>query len=562
MLPLQFFGQNLHFAINLFAALVFFAVFWLYFDAWTISRSGKELIKSGSFLLLALAFVVHSTVIEQSVLGKSLLGSVSETISTILRIVAYVGIIIGQVIDPLQPKPKLDGLEADQFDPNEPAALVPPPQTPASSSEQTPPSTPSQAAGIFAVGTLAKFSHLLLPAGAIAIAGLYWRRATTGLERHLKPVAIAFMFLSGFEILALASLLRSTTNPILAKWVAAFGPLWIAEQLFLLVGAIILGRWVWRYLTRRFLSQLFMIFTTLTLTVFLVTTISFTFLLVNNVQKESLDNLKTAANVLNYALNAKKAETLANGSAIAENAAIINAVVAHDTKTLTSLTSSFLHDKKQSSLIITTDAGQVLLRAQDPSRYGDSLSSDTLVRRALIGEASSSIISQNGVLAPVIYVNSTTPIRDTSKQIIGTVTVGLVADNAFVDGIKHSTGLDSGIYAGNVRSATTFVAPDGLSRLVGVKDTNTSVQTTVLKQGKTFSGSVSILNRHFLAVYAPLKDVDNTVVGMLFIGAPQTSILQTAGHSVELTFVVTAVLLLLAIIPAYLISRYLAKQLE
>lgn len=547
MLPLQFFGQNLHFALNLFAALVFFAVFWLYFDAWTVSRNFKEFIKFASFLLVALGFLVHSTVIEQTVLGKSLLGDVSETIATMLRITGYIGIIIGQVIDPLQPKPKLEGLDAEQFDPNEPAPLVPPPSRPAAA---------------FLSSGLANFSHFLLPAGVLAIAVLYWRRATTGLERHLKPVAIAFLFLFGFEVLAMANLLRTTANPTLAKLVAAFGPLWVAEQLLLLAGAIVLGRWVWRYLTRRFLSQLFMIFTTLTLTIFLVTAVSFTFLLVNNVQKESLRNLETAANVLSYAINAKKAETLANGSAIAENAAVVNAVIAHDNKTLTSLTSNFLHDKKQSSLIITSDAGQVLLRAQDPARYGDSLSSDTLVRRALIGQASSSITSQSSVLAPVIYVNSATPIYNVQKQIVGTVIVGLVADNAFVDGIKHATGLDSSMYAGNVRSATTFVAPDGMSRLVGVKDTSAAVRDTVLKKGKTFSGSVGILNRQFLAVYAPLKDADNMVVGMLFIGVPQASILQTAGRSVELTFLVTAVLLLLAIIPAYLTARYLAKQLD
>ena len=54
MLPLQFFGQNIHFAINLFAALVFFAVFWLYFDAWTNKHDVKVLAKWLGFLLVAI----------------------------------------------------------------------------------------------------------------------------------------------------------------------------------------------------------------------------------------------------------------------------------------------------------------------------------------------------------------------------------------------------------------------------------------------------------------------------------------------------------------------------
>ena len=42
MLTYQFFGQNLHFITGLFTALVFFAVFWLYFDGWLNRRLRKD----------------------------------------------------------------------------------------------------------------------------------------------------------------------------------------------------------------------------------------------------------------------------------------------------------------------------------------------------------------------------------------------------------------------------------------------------------------------------------------------------------------------------------------
>lgn len=548
MLPLQFFGQNAQFAINLFAALVFFAVFWLYFDAWTTSHKSKGLIECGGFLLVALSFVVLSTVIEQPVFGKSLLGSVSQTIAASLQIVGFCGIIIGQLIDPLQKKPKTNGLQADDF----------------SDDTKTKENSKLNTKKLAAVGFsgAANLLHLFLPFGALAIMVLYWRRATRGLEHHLKPVALSFLFLSGYEILSLTNLWTNSDNTVVAKLVAPFGILWMVQLMLLLIGSIILGLWVWHYLTRRFFSQMFMLFITLTLGIFLITTVSFTFLLVNNVQNESLSNLKTAANVLSYAINAKKAETLANASAIAENPSIISAVLAKNNQTLTNLTDTFLHDKTMSSLIITTANGQVMLRAEDPSDYGDSLSSNPLVRRALIGQSSSSIDGQAGVLAPSIYIDSSTPIWGTNNQIVGTVTVGLMVDNAFVDGIKQSTGLDSAVYAGNIVSATTFVEPDGVTRMVGVKDTNSSVETAVLKNGGSFDGSVSIYNLHYLADYIPLRDINNNIVGMLFIGVPQDSIIQTAGHSVELTFIVTAILLLLAIAPAYFIAKFIADQLN
>ncbi|HEX8182578.1 MAG TPA: cache domain-containing protein [Candidatus Saccharimonadales bacterium] len=595
MVPLQFFGQNIHFAISLFAALVFFAVFWLEFDAWLAKRAPKELIQWSSFLLIALSFLFSATIIEQSVLGQSFFGSLSETIAFVLRALGYIGIIIAQLLDPLQKIPELKGVQAEEFvdtpapvasEQPKSASLTPAPlthaqsvsalptsesgvqvavhphSTPAGHIHKKPAKKPAKRMQAVGFASLPNVAQLLLPLSALAIAALYWRRATTGLERHYKPVAISFGLLFLYETLALTSLWQDSSNPQVAALVAAFGPLWIVQQLVLLAAVIVLGRWVWQYLTRRFLSQLFMIFTSLTLAIFLLTTISFTFLLVSNIQKSSLDNLKTAAAVLGYAIDGKKAETLANTQSIAENPDIARAVSAKDHTALIGLTQSFLRDKKQSSLLITNDSGQVLLRAEDPDRYGDSVSSDTLVRRALIGQPSSSVTSREGVLAPVIYIKSTIPIREPGGRVVGTATASLVADNAFVDGIKRSTGLDSAIYAGSIRSATTFVAPDGVSRWIGVKETSSEVQNTVLKQRRTFQGPIEVQNRGYLAVYAPLKDIDNTVIGMLFIGQPKSNILQAAGRSIELTFAVTALLLILSIIPAYLIAKYLAYQLE
>lgn len=541
MLPLQFFGQNIHFALSLFAALVFFAVFWLYFDAWLGEnhKKNKDVLKWIGFLLLSVSFVIHSTVIEQSDLGRSVLGGTSEAIATILRLIGYVGIIIGQLIDPLQKKPTTESLDEDL---GAPSATK---------------SAPAVAGGTSVFGTV---YGLPLAAGAIAV--LYWRRATSGLERHLKPVALAFGLLFCFELVSLSELWQNTSNPNLFNLVKVFGPLWIISHGFLLAATLALGRWVWRYLIERFISQLFMIFTTVVLVIFLLTTVSFTYLLMKNVQDGSLDNLATAANVLNYALDSKKAEARANAEAIAQNPQVANAILAKDHKALASLTSDVLQSKKLSSVVITTSSAQVLLRVESPDRWGDSVSSDPLVRKALIGQPSSTLVSAEGVLAPVMSIKSAVAVRDAGNTIIGTVSAAVVADNAFVDGIKNSTGLDSAIYSTNVLSATTLTSPDGKTRQIGIKQTSQAIKTDVLTKGQTFKGSINLFNRPFLAVYAPLKDVNNNVVGMLFIGQPQSSVLQTAGHSIELTFIIATALILISIVPAYFTSRYLAYQLK
>jgi hypothetical protein len=546
MLPLQFFGQNIHFAIDLFAALVFFAVFWLYFDAWLAQeqKQKKDFLKWAGFLMVAISFAAQATALEQtSPLTHTTSSSTAQAAAVVLRLTGYLLIILGLLIEPLQPKPQIEPLEK-QFRPK-----VRPKKT----------RKKNLASLIFSPSGNLTFG---LPLGALFICLLYLRRATVGLERHLKLIAIAFASLFGFELLSLCALARNTTNPTVENLAKAFGPAWIAAHVLLLASAILLGVWVWKYLLERFISQLFMIFTSVILFIFLITTVSFTFLLTRNIQNDTLSNLNTAAGVLNYALDAKKAETKANAEALATNPLLVQALLARDHKALLMLTDDFLANKKQSSMLITSNSAQVLLRAEDPERWGDSLSSDTQVRRAVIGSASSSITTKEGVLSPLVYIKSTAPIEDSNKNIVGTVSVGLVIDNAFVDGIKHATGLDSAIYSNNIRSATTFLVPDGKSRWVGVAENSKQIKQNVLINGKTFKGPISVLNRSYLAVYAPLKDVDNNIVGMIFIGKSQAEVLQTANHSIELTFLVTAVLMVLSIWPSYIVARHIARQLQ
>ncbi|HEX7259986.1 MAG TPA: cache domain-containing protein [Candidatus Saccharimonadia bacterium] len=540
MLPLQFFGQNFHFAVNLCAALVFFAVCWLYLDAWSNRRGWKEFYKWAGFALLAVASLVHAAEIEQSALGQSILGDASDNVGVILKIAGYIMIIVGLAMDPLQPVPKNKGLGLS------------------TEKEKTPPNTkPAPALLVFPVA-----SKVLLAVGSLGIAFLYFRRATTGLERHLRPVAIAFLLIGVADLLHLLSFWRMSDNPLIFNAVAAFGWVWFLEHTIFLIGVVILGYWVWNYLTKRFQSQLFMIFTSAVAIIFLITTVSFTYLILGSIQKQTLANLTTASNVLKYALQSKQAETQAYTETLSQNPAIIAAVQSGDHNQLVQQTATFLAVKNQSNLLITSDRGKVLLRADDPSRWGDSYSADPLVRRALIGRVNSSIQSKEGVVAPQLYIKTASPIRNSANEIIGVAIVGLLIDNGFVDGIKSSTGLDSSVYSGNVRAATTLLAADRKSRLIGVKEVNQDVQARVLKEGKSYAGVTTLSNRPFLAVYAPLKDIDNVTLGMLQVSQPQDSILQAAGRSIELTFLFAVVLMIVATVPAYVISNYLTEQLK
>jgi hypothetical protein len=94
---LQFVGQNLHFAIYLFAALACFAAGWLYFDAWTERRTRIDFPKWSGFFLLAIGFLVQGAVWESGWL---------DAIGNGIKLLGYLGLIIGNVLEPIQPRPK------------------------------------------------------------------------------------------------------------------------------------------------------------------------------------------------------------------------------------------------------------------------------------------------------------------------------------------------------------------------------------------------------------------------------------------------------------------------
>lgn len=518
----QFLLENLHFAVNLFAALALFSIFWLYFDAWVDRKTLKEGLKILGFLLLSISFLTHAILIESPSISVSILSSgINEKIAMILRNLGYIFLISGLLTDPLIKKPKVAAITIPGF-------AVP---------------------------------YLTSPILAVVAAWLYLRRATLGLENHTKSVALAFFFISIHELTAIPALFIGNPNVDIFRLVSPFGPVWTASHLILFVGAAILIKWAFSYLLKRINTQLFIIFTTTIISIFLLTTVSFTFLLLKNISDETLSRLSTDVSVLSYALDAKKSEALASASILAQNTSIIDALTTSNRTVLSTASEDLLLSRKLTSVVVLGDTGQVLARGEERDRIGDSMSSDSLVKRALIGEHVASLTTKESSIAPTILVNSAVPIQSDGK-VIGVAYVALALDNNFLDGIKRVTGLEIGVYGGEILSATTISDLRGNTRPIGIKNTNKTISNNVLTKGEDFQGQISLLNTSYFAVFHPLKDADNAVVGMLLASRPAASIFTAASKSIELTFLITVLLIILSVLPSYYIARYITNQLK
>lgn len=479
-------------------------------------------------MLVAMSFLIHATFVEFASSDLPYFGF-ANFIYGIIKTLGYFLIIINLLTDPLLPKPKTEDLGLG----NSVKVVLPP-----------------------IIVSFAFPGNLFIAFLSLVIAVLYLRRVFLGIESQLKALGFSLLLFSISEVLTALLLTADTNNITLYNLVRPFGIVWILKHGTLLVSSLLIHRWVFNYLFRRITSQIFIIFVSLILTVFVFTVVSFSVILLNNFESESTARLETDVKVLGYAVDSAESTLLSDAEVISQNRDIIDGVSNED-KNLSQVVEDLLLTKKLSYLAVLDKEGKVLARGEDPDRVGDSLSGDPLIQKATQGESSKSIVKKDGAASPIISIHSAAPIRKNGKT-IGAVSLGVILDNSFLDGIKKSTGLEASIYAGDLLSATT-IKVDGKERFLGIKgDANASQK--VLSEGKEYSGRIDIFGIGYFASYLPIKDIKGDVIGMLFAGTPEVNILVAAANSVQNTFTLSIGVVIFAVIIAYFISKNLSDQ--
>lgn len=523
----QFLFANIHFALTVFGALVFFAGGWLFFDSWKMEKKHKTIIaRSIGFFLLAFAYGVHATTIQEPIFLGIL--QVCKTLGLLI-------ILLSLLFEPLSHNPS------------------------------KPQNNLQQNAVFFPFSIASIVSSVLSAVLMLFISLVYFRRSMVGYEKQLRPAFYAFLLIAISEFLSFSFFFKETSIVFWSKLLSDYGLLWNIAHIFEFLGFVILGTWVYGYTRFRLNVQLFFITIISFLFIFLITTFIFTYSLLKNLENDALTHLKTNVNVLHYTLDGLKGQALTSARAVSGDSDIYEAVVQRNSDRLYALTSQFLIAHNTNFLVVTSSTGEVLMRAENKDKIGDTLTYDPLVQNALNNNPLSTVISTPGILAPVVQVQaaSAIPNRATdSARPAGVIVTGFLVDNAFVDGVKSLTGLEASVFGDNIRAATTFLSPDGESRSIGTKETNSKVLEQVLKNGLIYAGPLQILNQPYYSVYSPLKTINGATIGMLYVGTPQTTILQTAQKSIQLTFLGSVILMILSFIPAYFLSRFIQKQIE
>jgi len=504
----QFWLNNLHFAGELFITLTSVLVIYVLVLVWREKGEKKIALRALGFVLFALFSVVH-------IAGG---GGRFAPLELYLEFLAFLLIGISFFIDPIQ----------------------------------LPPATPlAFVSGDFLRDGL-RFANLVLLAG---LAGRLYRKYTRGLEKELKNLFRGFIFLFFSEALSALALFKGSSYIVLSSLTTDFGPIWIITNALKLFGFIFIAIWAWGYLRFKLFSQVVGAFVVTSLFIFISITFVYTSLLVGVVQRNSLENLETNLRTFEYAVEKIKGQAVTTASVVASNPTLKKYLKEKGYKNLSSFAKAQIHSSGVDFLAITDKRGVVLARGEDPEVVGDSLSANFVVSSALEGESEINVTTREWVNAPQILIEASVPINGS-----GAVYTGYILDNAFVDGVKETTGLDVTVFGGEVKSATTLIAADGVSRLVGVRQTDGRIKSKVQEEGELFLGLSSVFQREFLSAYGPLKDTRGEILGMLFVGYPSVFLFEAAQNSLDTTFLASTVLALLSFVPAYLLAKYIEEH--
>lgn len=119
-------------------------------------------------------------------------------------------------------------------------------------------------------------------------------------------------------------------------------------------------------------------------------------------------------------------------------------------------------------------------------------------------------------------------------------------DSYVVDSVKEVSGIDATIFWGDTRMLTTIRMKDG-ERAVGTKASEKVVDRVLKGEKNYFSSHVKVDNTYYYGYYIPLKNSDDTTVGMVFVGKNRERVMDTIFHVILRVFLGVVVVMAAAL---------------
>jgi hypothetical protein len=265
--------------------------------------------------------------------------------------------------------------------------------------------------------------------------------------------------------------------------------------------------------------------------------------------------------VVSFALEGKKKAIFSEAVVLSNDEVLKEAFRKKDKKTLKKLATDYLLAYKKNSVLLVSTNGQVLARGENPEQVGESISEDSLFKKALGGAEAVDLVEKNNLFVPVISLKAASLIKDNEEK-IGVILVEENLDNAFIDGLKKSTGFEASIFSEEKLSSTTIRLSDDKNRAVGIVLNEKPIVKKVLTKKQAVVSTISFLNTSYLASFLPIINVEDQPIGILSVAQKETEVLRSAIFAIQKTFLSTVLLLFISVFPVYWIAKYLENQMS
>ncbi|MEK9179830.1 MAG: hypothetical protein AAB897_00220 [Patescibacteria group bacterium] len=390
--------NNIHLGIELFGAIVFFIIGWLFAGAYRIKKDLFSFGRTLGFFSLFVWQILHS-----------IYGGELDLMTSIFYVAGLALLCTSYAAEQLPPRPK----------------------------------------NFTAIAGSAAFSFLSfspkLAAGLLGLLTIFLaKRYIKDIDKLIKWLLLGFFFLA---VSSLFAILYGNEEA---------GAAWIIEHTLKTTGFTAIAVWGWQWLSMRLREEMLIVFVGSSLFIALIVTTVFSTFFVDRLEKETLDTLSSNARVLHFYIDSLKNKSLASAQIAANTEDFASAFGEKNFADLDKVSRELILQTEQQFLIAARTSGEVVFKLNLPIKENENILKSKIGAYALEGKPANTIdYLEEGQLAvqaaaPIFYKGS----------IVGALITGNFIDDAFANDFKKISKLETSVFAEGRPIASTFFRPE------------------------------------------------------------------------------------------------------
>lgn len=347
-------------------------------------------------------------------------------------------------------------------------------------------------------------------------------------------------------------------------------------------------------------TQLALIFLAIACLIGVVTSIFINSLITNQIISEAQERVKEDINTARYVYDSKIREVDHTIYWASNRHVLKKALKERNISPIQSEIEKLRKTERLDFLTLVDKRGTVLFRFHHPESSGDNLLHDPFIKNALrkkgisgtqvlSGEElslegrelaeraviESTLIEQEKVSRKIVetsgmVLKSAHPILDFNGEVLGVLTGGVLLNRNYemVDQIKDIVFKNAKYKGREIGTATIFledlristnVIDKGGNRAIGTRAMK-EVQEQVLGSGTPWIQRAFVVEDWYITAYEPIKDVEDKIVGMLYVGMLESKYAQLKERLILLFFFFSMSGMLMALTVSFLFSYRMLKK--